>query len=462
MNLSKKKIFFLTILIAINGSIYKAMAQENLVLNPSFEQLSDTIYGKHRRNGSLGGAGRLFCDQWIIPGNGSPDMLHGKRVSVFGMPAALARTGEGRAGFIAASGPREAHQSSYKEYIQGRFSQALDSGKTYQVSFYLSLDRGAYHYAENLGALISCDSIRQHDYFGIETQPQIKYQRKPFSSRDGWVRICGSFQAKGGERFITIGSFDTRRRIDLREAGLKAGKKNLRWKRYAYYYLDDVSVTESSSNPACSSYQPGTSRDWIFLLDASASMLTNRKWELMPETISKALSIVQPQDRVSLIFFNDSARTILNQVSPLLVRSEEIFRAIKPEGGTEIRNALHLAYRDTLQRKSQASVVLITDAQFPGGRWSDGIRSAYEKYRTSFHAITIGENRNPELDRLTEACGGRYLYTGKNFTGNELAAIVHKEVRAREKVKYGKGQFYKTQTFVMISLIAALVLIQIL
>ncbi len=143
-----------------------------------------------------------------------------------------------------------ADQTPYKrDYLQGRFYNALKSGHTYCVTFYTAFCTNFDDYAINkIGAYIDNGEIDTTSFPGaIQTAytPQIIEYNIINADTNGhdstfWTKIEGSFTAIGNERFITIGNFFDSASISLVKvaAGFNGG---------SVYLFDDISVIESNT-----------------------------------------------------------------------------------------------------------------------------------------------------------------------------------------------------------------------
>src|SRR5688572_16873599 len=148
------------------------------------------------------------------------------------------RSGYCYAGFIVYN----SSQPSYREYVQTRLTEELEKGKSYHVSFYLSVaEYCKYQLDSAIGMYFSKDSVFYTSYKPlVKFIPQIKSVGLLENSTVSWFRISGVYVAEGGERFITIGGFN---KLKQKARKYKKSQSSLDhgWKQ-AYYYIDDVSV----------------------------------------------------------------------------------------------------------------------------------------------------------------------------------------------------------------------------
>ncbi|MBP7464550.1 MAG: hypothetical protein KA793_09460, partial [Bacteroidales bacterium] len=111
----------------------------------------------------------------------------------------------------------------------------------YRIRFWVCNSSKSRYAVDAVGAMLSTEKIRQNDNNVLDYTPTIKNTRGNFLiNQTFWVAIEGVYEAKGGEKYLTLGNFNynystlyTLQNVD--------SKFN-----YAYYYIDDVSVIEVS------------------------------------------------------------------------------------------------------------------------------------------------------------------------------------------------------------------------
>jgi len=202
---------------------------QNLVPNNSFETFTTcpTAY-----EGLCFG----FAPPWVCASLGSSDLFNScGNPSMTGVPdnavgTQPARTGSGYAGFLC-RWPTITH---YREYCMVQLTAPMVAGTWYYVSFYVSLSETSCG-VEHIGAYFSPNSIFQSNWATILVEPQVESNTGFLSDMVNWTLVSGCFQATGGESYITIGNFELDDDNPL-DPNCNSGA-------YAYYYLEDVSVT---------------------------------------------------------------------------------------------------------------------------------------------------------------------------------------------------------------------------
>jgi hypothetical protein len=240
------------------GSIALIMATsivtvaQNLVVNPSFEQTLSNC-------GNFGGEGfgTDLIGTWDNANSNpagdscsSPDLFSVCNeifgISVTGMPDnelgwQQARTGSRYAGIIT----HEALGSNYREYIQGRTNAPLVAGEVYCVSFFVSKGDNVPFATNNMGVYFSNTQYLRNACPGnslINEVPQLNYACEPLVDTANWVRLQWNYVAEGGEQFFVIGNFFTNSNTQI----VNTGNGSI-LNPYAYYYIDDVSITLSEN-----------------------------------------------------------------------------------------------------------------------------------------------------------------------------------------------------------------------
>lgn len=234
------------LLLAVTGGL-KA---QNLVLNPSFET-EVTCPGV-----SLLNSFQNWRDPWVNLIGDTCSTSDSYRVGggfICGgfMPLGntAARTGTRIAGIItysgfAFSGCTPAFTDNWREYAEGQLSSPLVAGQTYCVSIWVKLADNVKWSTNKMGVRMStglisysCNTTGADSH--LESKgiiPQME-SNTVITDITNWTNLTWNYVATGGEQFITIGNFRN-------TAATTRGSNNCASiNTYAYYYLDDISVT---------------------------------------------------------------------------------------------------------------------------------------------------------------------------------------------------------------------------
>jgi hypothetical protein len=146
-------------------------------------------------------------------------------------------SGNGYAGF----GVYVPNVSNRREYLRYPLNEALNSGKAYCLTFYVSLYNTSEYGIDAIGAYFSDSALTCSGWQCIlNYPPQVSNPAGNFlSDTIGWMQISGCFVAQGNERFMHIGNFktDSATQTIINPNGL--------WG--TYYYIDNVSLYADTS-----------------------------------------------------------------------------------------------------------------------------------------------------------------------------------------------------------------------
>ncbi|GLU55522.1 hypothetical protein Dfri01_49830 [Dyadobacter frigoris] len=141
----------------------------------------------------------------------------------------------------------------------------------------------------------------------------------------------------------------------------------------------------------------------VLLLDVSASMDSPLKLPLLKRSIKSLLTLLRPEDQISIVLYSGKARVVLKPTSGS--KSAEIARMIdllQSTGDTDGNEGIRLAYKvinKQYVRGGNNRVVLATDGEFP-------ISGAVQKM--------IGENARQDV-YLSVFTFGRNAHTGQKL-----------------------------------------------
>ncbi len=134
--------------------------------------------------------------------------------------------------------------SETKEYISQQLSASLKQDSTYCLSFFVSRADRITHAIKSIGAFFSLNTttIVTNNY--INATPQVVNQNGFITYTIGWTEIKGCFIALGGEKYVTIGNFNSNANTDTLFVGSTNPLSNA--PGYAYYYIDSVTLWKNN------------------------------------------------------------------------------------------------------------------------------------------------------------------------------------------------------------------------
>jgi hypothetical protein len=206
--------------------------QSNLVPNPSFEDYSSCPTGLNQVSNSI---------FWNSPNTATPDYYHGCTASsVLGVPNNNLGYQNAYSGIAYAAIIAFIHDGFYFEYISTQLITPLDPNVKYSCEFYISTANLSPVGINRLGMFISPSPYFQNNDYMLPFSPQIENDSNSIISDTlNWTKISGEYLAQGGEQYIIIGNFYPINQTDTAHVNYSSPGTY-----YAYYYIDNVSITE--------------------------------------------------------------------------------------------------------------------------------------------------------------------------------------------------------------------------
>jgi gliding motility-associated-like protein len=215
---------------------------QNLVPNGDFE----TYQHCPQQNNLL-----LEAAPWYNPTKATPDFYH---KCFTDSPMQLTpHSGQGLAHLFFDQG--------WLEYMAVRLTEPLKANECYQFEMYVATDIVNKYIPGTLGAYLSTQPITSGSTTLLAASPQVlDNTTRDNVSRLQWKSVSGQFTARGGEEYVTIGSF----------------YKEPPFLGYYYIYVDDVSLRKvnldlGKDTTLCS-------RQSTFQLDATTPGAVDYRW----------------------------------------------------------------------------------------------------------------------------------------------------------------------------------------
>lgn len=127
---------------------------------------------------------------------------------------------------------------NYREYLQTELLDTLEAGAIYCISFYVSAWDTANFVSNNMGVYFSNVELQDtcHRCCLSQYMPQFE-NTADLSSRTGWTKISGTYNAIGDEKYMVIGNFRDSNTTVTTYTNPAAYLPN---RNSAGYYVDDV------------------------------------------------------------------------------------------------------------------------------------------------------------------------------------------------------------------------------
>jgi len=227
-----------------------AVLGQNLIKNPSFEQISACPTAASQIN---------LAKYWHNAGTiSTADLFHVCATDTsmqlpfsYESGEQTARTG-GSVARIAVYCDERIPNWANHEYIQTLLADSMKAGHTYYVEFYTlpqeKLLSIYHHYTDAIGMAVA-DSIGVYEQFEtpegkiIHLEPILEHRGELITDFENWTRVSGSYRAVGGEKAIIIGNF----RLDT-ETKTFFGSLNVA-PYLKFDFIDDVLVMEFDPVP---------------------------------------------------------------------------------------------------------------------------------------------------------------------------------------------------------------------
>lgn len=401
---------------------------QNLVRNGGFETTNTHPITTWLKENPIG---TQLVEGWKTPTLATPDYYNSDQSTCDGFPVATARTGTGRGAIICGMQNQLPGVSNYKEYLQGELTQPLVAGKEYRVSFYVTLDCSSPQASTGIGAYLSSERVTRQSKERLNVKPQvISYEHITYE--DGWTLITGTFTAKGGEQYITLGSYSDTAVIDLASLGTRPMTfiSSPHIGMHVYYYMDDVCVSLAEQDGCDCKKIPGAQKSeaeyYFFVLDASNSMNESGKLDVMKEQILKFADSIDPRNKVAVMIFNSKPTLLLPFTAAKEHKAiEKSIRKMKAEGTTNGDLAIRRMYEyiDSINLPQQCHVIFATDGIFRiGVKTKAQADSVLIRTKTSFCVLQFGDNKNEDLNDIAETVeDGLYVFANDNNLSQVLA-----------------------------------------
>jgi Mg-chelatase subunit ChlD len=246
------------------------------------------------------------------------------------------------------------------------------------------------------------------------------------------------------------------------------------WERARYPFAHNRDVVRFSVKTAAQGREAGKPLNIVLLLDNSGSMERADRVRIIQESLRTLAAQLKPQDKLSVVTFSRTARLWADGVAG--AQAAEVANKIgelTPEGGTNLEDALDLAYRTALRHYAATAVnrvVLLTDgAANLGNVEPKELKAKVENFRKQGVALDcfgIGwEGFNDDLlEQLSRNGDGRYGFVNtpeeaaSEFVG-QLAGALRvaasdvkmqvefnpRRVTAYRQIGYAKHQLTKEQ-----------------
>ena len=226
---------------------------------------------------------------WYSPTANTPDYYNGcsfvVNVPYYGSGFQYAKDGQAYAGIFC----YDTVWKNDREYVQVALKETLIKDRIYCAGFWVNLAEFVQYAVDKIGMFISANPISLSVPSFLPYIPQIESPSGVFLTDTlNWVLISGSFQAQGGEKYLTIGNFR-----DDTNTGHSVFNGHYGFGPISYYIIDAVFLYECDSAKIA---EAGTDiticRDNSVVLGSST--LSGCKYKWTPASSLNIDTIAQP------------------------------------------------------------------------------------------------------------------------------------------------------------------------
>ena len=237
-------------------SCHLSLVAQNLVPNPSFEQLRNLPVKNNPKNtfeyepksGYIPYMQNL--SYWFAATETTPDLRissqdqYSKCRKLY-KNCDKARTGSNCVGIITFMS--NSTSKTYREYLQIKLRERLRPNEKTYVELWVSKERQAKLISNNMGIHFSLRKTTESTLENLELKPQINFDTLINQDEKKWIKLRGSFIPDKPYLFMLIGNFYNNEQT--KAFWFESFNGNPYTPPYAYYLIDDVRVWQENDKP---------------------------------------------------------------------------------------------------------------------------------------------------------------------------------------------------------------------
>lgn len=323
---------------------------QNLVPNGDFEQKITCPEEK----GILSST-----SDWFSPNEANPDYFHtcysstnpvvvrkkGSGVPISYMGISPTHGGDGMAGLYLHK--VENGLVPWKEYIQVKLNKKIKKKRDYCFKAYVKLASKSNYATSNFMVHFSKRKIKEEHAFTIRKDAQLSLDSGNYLDlKDQWMEICLPYYPEKSAKYISIGNFNP---VDFTDKKVVAPRSFKERENFAYYYIDDISLTEVATIEDCdcsNSYDHNTHESGIrdsyalplnepLILENIEFAIDSSHFDIQQSSqIDKVISILKdnPGFYLSLVGYTDDSGDKKKNFDLSLARAEAVKQYIIEKG----------------------------------------------------------------------------------------------------------------------------------
>lgn len=183
------------------------------------------------------------------------------------------------------------------------------------------------------------------------------------------------------------------------------------------------STVQPSRTESLTGYAPN---NMILLLDVSSSMSSPDKLPLLKQSIKSLLTLLRPEDQVSIVVYSGKARVALNPTSGAnIAEISRVVDELKSDGNTDGNKGIQLAYKTANKYYIEAGnnrIVLATDGEFD---ISDDVQATVTENTQRAIFLTVftfgkAEINGRNLRKIARSGQGNYIHITPSNAAQQL------------------------------------------
>lgn len=373
--------------------------QGNLVLNPSFEERVDFLFGDPSLEWTRG-LRNDTPDYITFTERGEPDFYYRKYIG-----GLLPVDGNAYAGIFCYRIHPLRGIKEVREFIQVPLKHTMEKDTLYTISFFVALDPESNRAVNNFNVHFSSSPLNvKNEKAMYDLYPKVRFKRTWYDTIT-WTKLEKEYKSRGNESHLVIGNFSSDKSTGKKKVAFESDME-AKWNMHeleevAYYYVDNVSILKISEQK----------QDNIPVLTSNETPREPSKPEVVPDTSNVKLSEVTKDSSIVLnqIYFEFDKSTLLpeshRELESLyhqLLQYPELFIII--EGHTD--NFGTFEYNIELSHARAKSVF-----NFLISKGLDEIRVSYEGYG---YTQPLSDNRTEEGRQMNRRVAFRITKTENN------------------------------------------------
>lgn len=243
------------LILALLSLFHTIIYSQNLVSNPSFEELvnlpvkpnpkntfeyePNSGFQPFRKNLKFWFAGTLTTPDLRIF-----DLDYYRKCDKLFDDCDRPRTGSMMVGLITSL--RNTYTDSYREYVQIKLNKALEVGEMTYVELWIRREREAKLVSNNIGFHFAMEQVFESTEEVLELRPQINYDQVVNADTTKWVKITGKFKPARPYRYVLIGNFFKNEATTTLVYPHYSASVYV--PPYAYYLIDDIKIWQNEAS----------------------------------------------------------------------------------------------------------------------------------------------------------------------------------------------------------------------